>query len=52
MKNDTAVFNAVDLYGRWIGMGTREAIEKRGLYRDGEVYWCSHKLLVNGWRDR
>ena len=52
MKNDTAVFHAVDLYGHWIGMGTREAIEKRGLHCDGEVYWCSHKLLVNGWRDR
>jgi hypothetical protein len=52
MKNDTPVFHAFDLYGQWVGMGTREAIEKRRLHGDGIVFWCPHELLIDGWRDR
>ena len=46
MKNDTPISHAFDLYGRWIGIGTRKAIEKRGLHSDGIVYWCPHQWLV------
>jgi hypothetical protein len=46
VKNDTPISHAFDLYGRWIGIGTRKAIEKRGLHSDGIVYWCPHQWLV------
>jgi hypothetical protein len=52
MANDTPVYHAFDIYGRWIGMGTRAAIEKDGLESDGIVHWCPHEWLVDGWRPR
>jgi hypothetical protein len=52
MKNYIAVCHAFDFYGRWIGMGTREAIEKRYLHRDGIWYWCRTEWFVDGWRER
>lgn len=52
MKNDTAVFHCFDDYGRWVGMGTGAAAEKRGLHIDGVVHWCLHELLVEGWHPR
>jgi hypothetical protein len=39
--------NTVD-FDIWRGMGTREAIAKRGV---GDVQWCPHEWLVDGWRD-
>lgn len=51
MKNDTAVFHAFK-NGVWMGMGTREAIRRRGLESDGLVLWCPHEFLVDGWRGR
>ncbi len=55
--NDTPVFHAfvIDhMAGTtvWKGMGTREAIAKRGFKSDGIVHWCPKKCLKDGWRDR
>ncbi len=56
--NDTPVYhafafnsNTVD-YDIWVGVGTRDAIAKRGLRGDGFVLWCPHEWLVDGWRDK
>jgi hypothetical protein len=49
MKNDTPVFHAFDDNGMWQGMGTRQAIAKRGLHPDGNVHWCPVVDLVDGW---
>ena len=51
-RNSTAVFHVFDDYGQWVGMGTREAAEKRGFHIDGLVHWCPRELLVDGWRGR
>jgi hypothetical protein len=52
MQNDTGVFHALDDYGNWLGMGTRDAITARRLHAEGDVLWCPKEWLVNGWRDR
>jgi len=58
MQNDTPVRHAFAYnpqtvqHDLWVGMGTHEAIAKRGLKGEGDVYWCPHQWLVDGWRDR
>ena len=59
MQNDTPVYHAnaynhvTGQFDIWVGTGTLEAIEKRGLKPAlQELLYCPKEWLTEGWRSR
>jgi hypothetical protein len=57
MQNDTAIYDALAYnpstvqHDIWVGQGTLEAIQKRGLKPDlATLKYCSKELLTDGYR--